>query len=139
MKNRTCSTANLLIFLLTPGEQSASKITQTRVFEIIIWSHQVFLKQFGPVICLSLPLGLFLIVAAALLIASLVLAYREENESEESWFVFKSKVGHLKQQRKPCVQEPYYFFHINTRWTRDEQCAFYAYFTHLVWRKRNDK
>lgn len=81
MKNRTCSTANLL---MTPGEQSASKITQTRVFEIIIWSHQVFLKQFGPVICLSLPLGLFLIVAAALLIASLVLAYREENESEES-------------------------------------------------------
>lgn len=71
MKNKTCSTANLPIFLLTPGEQSAPKITQTRVFEIIIWGHQVFLKQFGPVISLSLPLCLFLIVAAALLIASL--------------------------------------------------------------------
>lgn len=104
MKNKTCSTANLHIFLLIPGEQSAPKI---RVFEIIIWSHQVFLKQFGPVICLSLPLCLFLVVAAALLIASLVLAHRGKNESGESRFVFKPKVGHLKQQRKPCVQEPY--------------------------------
>lgn len=92
--NKTCSTANLLIFLPTTREQRDSKVTKTRLFQITIRGHQVFLKPCHQ----SLPLSFssWYLVAAALLSACLVLAHEGKNVSGESRSVSKSKVGHLK-------------------------------------------